>query len=83
MFCSSASSYTEALIDDINTDKQVALKSLARPAYSALKSDPFLTLPTPNGLPPADKDHQPTPPGLVAKTVGKSKLGEEVVPASP
>lgn len=31
----------EALIDDIHTDIQVALKSLERPAYAALKSDKF------------------------------------------
>lgn len=31
----------EALIDDINTDVNVGLKSLARPAYAALASDPF------------------------------------------
>ncbi|ORX34116.1 riboflavin kinase-domain-containing protein [Kockovaella imperatae] len=32
----------EALIEDINTDARVALNSLARPAYAALASDPFL-----------------------------------------
>lgn len=31
----------EALIDDINTDVQVGLNCLARPAYAALASDPF------------------------------------------
>ncbi|KAK7564078.1 hypothetical protein IWX92DRAFT_296171 [Phyllosticta citricarpa] len=32
----------EALIDDIRTDIDVALRSLARPAYAALKKDPYL-----------------------------------------
>ncbi|KAK0524929.1 riboflavin kinase [Tilletia horrida] len=31
----------EALIEDIETDKRVGLASLARPAYSAFKDDPF------------------------------------------
>lgn len=30
----------EALIEDINTDKQVALNSLSRPAYSKYAKDP-------------------------------------------
>ncbi|KAL7409000.1 riboflavin kinase, partial [Mrakia frigida] len=33
-------SKAEALIEDINTDKQVAINSLSRPAYSAYRSDP-------------------------------------------
>lgn len=33
----------EALIEDINTDVRVALKSLERPAYSKFKEDPFFT----------------------------------------
>lgn len=33
------SSPPEALIEDIETDKRVALKSLARPAYERFKSD--------------------------------------------
>lgn len=32
---------TDALIKDIETDKQVALTSAARPAYLQYKSDPF------------------------------------------
>ncbi|KAK8190488.1 uncharacterized protein BKA78DRAFT_252442 [Phyllosticta capitalensis] len=32
----------EALIDDIRTDIDVAHRSLARPAYAALKKDPYL-----------------------------------------
>jgi riboflavin kinase len=32
---------TEALIDDIEFDKKVALKSLARPGYEKYMSDPF------------------------------------------
>ncbi|KAK8177790.1 riboflavin kinase-domain-containing protein [Phyllosticta citrichinensis] len=32
----------EALIDDIRTDIEVARRSLARPAYAALKKDPYL-----------------------------------------
>lgn len=32
----------EALIDDIKTDIDVALQSLARPAYAALKKDKYL-----------------------------------------
>jgi riboflavin kinase len=31
----------EALIDDIETDKRVALNSLARPSYEKYVSDPF------------------------------------------
>lgn len=34
---------TEALIDDIETDKKVALASLARPDYNKYASDPFLS----------------------------------------
>jgi len=33
----------EALIDDIETDKRVALTSLARPDYDAYTSDPFFS----------------------------------------
>ncbi|KAJ3177801.1 riboflavin kinase [Geranomyces variabilis] len=33
----------DALIEDINTDIAVAQKSLARPAYEALRTDPFIT----------------------------------------
>jgi riboflavin kinase len=32
----------DALIEDINTDIEVARQSLKRPAYDALQSDPFL-----------------------------------------
>jgi riboflavin kinase len=32
----------DALIEDINTDIEVARQSLKRPAYEALKSDAFL-----------------------------------------
>jgi len=32
---------TEALIEDIEFDKKVALKSLARPEYEKYMSDPF------------------------------------------
>ena len=32
---------TEALIEDINTDKQVALNSLARPGYEKFQSDRY------------------------------------------
>lgn len=31
----------DALIEDINTDIEVARQSLERPAYQALKEDPF------------------------------------------
>lgn len=34
----------EALIEDIETDKRVALKSLARPSYEKFKSDPLFDL---------------------------------------
>ena len=34
----------EALIEDINTDKQVALSSLARPAYWKYAKDPAFRL---------------------------------------
>jgi riboflavin kinase len=34
----------EALIEDINTDKQVALNSLARPAYRKYAKDPAFRL---------------------------------------
>lgn len=34
----------EALIEDINTDKKVALNSLARPAYSEYTKDPAFRL---------------------------------------
>jgi riboflavin kinase len=34
----------EALIEDINTDIEVARQSLQRPAYQDLKSDAFLQL---------------------------------------
>ncbi|GAB5593461.1 riboflavin kinase [Umbelopsis nana] len=34
----------EALIEDINTDIEVARQSLQRPAYEALKSEPFLQI---------------------------------------
>ena len=34
---------TEALIEDIETDKRVALKSLARPGYQKFQTDPFFT----------------------------------------
>jgi riboflavin kinase len=34
----------EALIQDINTDIEVARQSLQRPAYEALKSEPFLQI---------------------------------------
>ncbi|EJF62909.1 riboflavin kinase [Dichomitus squalens LYAD-421 SS1] len=33
----------EALIEDIETDKRVAIKSLARPSYQRYQSDPFFT----------------------------------------
>ena len=33
------SALPEGLIEDIETDKRVALKSLARPAYEKFKSD--------------------------------------------
>ncbi|KAG5654482.1 hypothetical protein H0H81_001981 [Sphagnurus paluster] len=36
--------HPEALIDDINTDKAVALASLARPAYQAFARDPHFLL---------------------------------------
>ncbi|KAI0370203.1 riboflavin kinase [Pilatotrama ljubarskyi] len=36
----------EGLIEDIETDKRVALKSLARPAYEGYQSDPFFDLNT-------------------------------------
>ncbi|TFK56102.1 riboflavin kinase [Heliocybe sulcata] len=35
----------EALIDDIETDKRVALNSLARPAYEKYQEDPFFQSP--------------------------------------
>ncbi|KAI0824613.1 riboflavin kinase [Trametes gibbosa] len=34
----------EGLIDDIETDKRVAINSLARPAYKGYRSDPFFDL---------------------------------------
>jgi riboflavin kinase len=34
---------TEALIEDIEFDKKVALKSLARPGYEMYMTDPFFT----------------------------------------
>jgi len=40
----------DALIDDIKTDIEVAHRSLARPAYAALKKDPYLLSP-PEELP--------------------------------
>ncbi|KAF8138692.1 hypothetical protein EV363DRAFT_1314537 [Boletus edulis] len=33
----------EALIDDIETDKRVAINSIARPGYEKYASDPFFT----------------------------------------
>ncbi|KAJ3021828.1 riboflavin kinase [Thoreauomyces humboldtii] len=33
----------DALIEDINTDIRVAQQSLERPAYAALRADPFIT----------------------------------------
>jgi hypothetical protein len=54
-------------------DKQVAINSLSRPAYSAFRHDPFL-------LSPAQQ--LPTTAESVAaklkSPVGKSKLGEEI-----
>lgn len=35
--------FAEALIADINTDKKVALNSLARPAYAAFATSDFFT----------------------------------------
>jgi len=49
--CTDEFSLTEALIEDIEFDKKVALKSLARSGYEMYMSDPFFTvqrLKTPN-----------------------------------
>lgn len=38
--------FPDALIKDINMDKQVALNSLDRPGYIALKDDPYFARPS-------------------------------------
>lgn len=40
---------TDALVDDIKTDVQVAFNCLARPGYAGFANDPFL-LESPSGL---------------------------------
>lgn len=44
----------DALIKDINFDKEVAAASAARPAYKAYASDAFFT--KPSTLPPPESD---------------------------
>lgn len=59
---------TEALIEDINTDKKVALNSLNRPTYQTYLEDPFFNS---GALPPSLG-------GVEKDRVGQSKLREEL-----